>query len=128
MTKLFGEFTSLLLTLNHETLLSGKGPYGTQLSGFCPRRSKLLNIAQHFITLFVTSYWAYTDNTSALQLQVQLLFIHVNRIMIAKIANCLEIRYVTKGLSLDRLEVTIELEPKAYFITSLLLTLNHETL
>ncbi|KAG4108834.1 hypothetical protein H8356DRAFT_1416147 [Neocallimastix lanati (nom. inval.)] len=37
--------------------------------------------AQHFITLFVISYWAYTD--------------------------CLEIRYVTKGLSLDRLETKV---------------------
>ncbi|KAG4088141.1 hypothetical protein H8356DRAFT_1340827 [Neocallimastix lanati (nom. inval.)] len=58
--------------------------------------------AQYFITLFVISYWAYTDNDSALQLQVQLLFIHVNNIMI-------EIRYVTKELSLDRLEVTMYL-------------------
>ncbi|KAG4084865.1 hypothetical protein H8356DRAFT_1362610 [Neocallimastix lanati (nom. inval.)] len=41
------------------------------------------SIAQYFITLFVNSYWAYTDNASALQLQVQLLFIHVNNIMIA---------------------------------------------
>ncbi|KAG4082860.1 hypothetical protein H8356DRAFT_1364156 [Neocallimastix lanati (nom. inval.)] len=61
-----------------------------------------MNYMQHFITLFVISYWAYTGNASALQLQVQLLFIHVNNFMI-------EIRYVTRELSLDRLEVTMNL-------------------
>ncbi|KAG4093240.1 hypothetical protein H8356DRAFT_1428982 [Neocallimastix lanati (nom. inval.)] len=66
---------------------------------------KLWKESKHFITLFVISYWAYTGNAGALQLQVQLLFIHF---MIPEIANCLKIRCITKELSLLGLKLPLQ--------------------